>query len=220
MNPREDPIAATAAYVRTELGAEGSGHDWGHVARVWATARELAAAEAPVDLRVVELAALLHDVGDPKLHGGDTTVGPRKVGAWLDRLGLAPPTRAAITRILETMSFSKSFDGGAVVKTKELMIVQDADRLDALGAIGIARAFAYGGSKGRLIWDPDQPPRSYASAREYHAAGGSTINHFHEKLLLLKDRMNTAAARRMAEARHAFMERFLEQFHAEWDGRR
>lgn len=210
-------IKETAAYARRTLGREATGHDWLHVERVWRTARRLGRGSG-ADMFVVELAALLHDIADWKFHGGDASAGPKKAAAWLRRLGVDAGTVRHVAAIIAESSFK-----GAKVRnriaTLEGRIMQDADRLDALGAIGIARAFAYGGAKGRDIYDPSVKPVLHASAKAYSSSAGPTINHFHEKLLLLKDRMNTPAGRRAAEARHRFMQAFLRRFAAETAGR-
>jgi len=215
--PPADLIERTAACVRERLGGDSSGHDWWHVWRVWQTARSIAAEER-ADLAVVELAALLHDIADWKFAGGDDTAGPRAAREWLERCGVGEPTISHIERIVADLSFK-----GAGVETPmhslEGRVVQDADRLDAIGAIGIARAFAYGGHKGRAMFDPAIGPESHDSFAAYKLNSGPTINHFYEKLLLLRERMNTATARRMAQERHAFMEEFLTRFYREWEGR-
>ena len=205
-----ETLERTCAHVRDLMQGEGSGHDWWHVYRVWRAATHIGAREG-ADLYVVELAALLPAIADWKFPGGDVTAGPRAARAWLTTLGVAEETIAHVCEIIGGMSF-KGAGVLDVMRTREGMVVQDADRLDAIGAIGVARTFAYGGHKNRAIWDPDQPPRAHASAAEYLAGTGSTIDHFYEKLLLLKNRMNTETARRMAAARHAFMETFLAQF--------
>jgi uncharacterized protein len=219
--PKEDEdqrrvLDATEAHVRAALTGEGSGHDWWHIARVRAMARRLAAEEG-ADSFICELAALLHDLADDKV-AGDEETGLRGVRDWLAAQHVDEATATHVMEIVATMSFG----GGnrPPMATLEGRVVQDADRLDAIGAIGIARAFTFGGSRGRALYDPDQPPRAYASKAEYRASDSSTINHFHEKLLLLKDRMNTATGRRLAAARHAYMEAFLVEFAAEWDGDR
>ena len=195
---------------------DGSGHDWFHTQRVMDMARRLAAEEG-ADERIVTLAALLHDVDDYKLTGGamgDTARAERLMG----RYGYAPETRERVRGIIREVSF-KGRDSVAPA-TPEGRVVQDADRLDAIGAIGVARAFAFGGARGRAMYDPEEAPAMGLSAAEYAARKGSTVNHFHEKLLLLRDMMNTAAARRVAAARHRFMETFLEEFHSKWRGER
>ncbi len=217
MADRGEVVRRTAEWVRGRLEGEGTGHDWWHVDRVRKTALRLAAEEG-ADGFVVELAALLHDVADHKFHGGDDTVGPRVAREWLRSLGVDGDTTDHVCEIVGGVSYR----GAGVptpMRTAEGKVVQDADRLDAVGAVGIARAFAFGGSRGRPLHDPNEPPVAHASFEAYKASGGSTVNHFHEKLLLLRERMNTAAARRVAEGRHRFMEEYLERFHAEWDGR-
>ena len=207
----------TAAYVRQTLSGEGSGHDWWHIYRVWQTARHIGKQEG-VDLLVVELAALLHDIADWKFHDGDETVGPRRAREWLAGQGMPEPIIAHVCEIIATLSF-KGAHVPTPMRTREGQVVQDADRLDALGAVGIARVFAYGGHKSRAIYDPEAPPQLHASADAYKRNTGSSVNHFYEKLLLLQDRMNTPTARRLAAGRHQFMEAFLARFFAEWEGR-
>jgi uncharacterized protein len=209
-------IDRTAAHIQTVLSGDGTGHDWWHVYHVWKTAQRIGQAEK-ADLLVVELAALLHDIADWKLHDGDSMPGPKMARDWLDSLGLAPGTCEHICQIIAETSFK-----GARVEQPTLSlegkVVQDADRLDAMGAIGIARAFAYGGAKGQAIYDPAAKPTEHRTAEAY-LKGSNTINHFYEKLLLLKDRMNTATGRVMAEGRHRFMEEYLRRFYEEWEGR-
>lgn len=210
-----DIITQTADHVRGLMQGESSGHDWWHIYRVWQTSLYIANHEA-VDSRVVQLAALLHDIGDWKFHEGDESVGPRLAREWLESLAVDEATITHVCLIIANLSFK-----GAAVKPAPLslegQVVQDADRLDAIGAIGIGRAFAYGGAKGREMHDPDAAPVLHASFEQYKSSKGTTINHFHEKLLLLKDRLNTTTARQLAERRHAFMVDFLAQFNAEWD---
>jgi uncharacterized protein len=213
---RAEVIAQTAAHVRQLLARDTSGHDWWHIERVRAMAMRIAEGEG-ADPFVVELAALLHDVADWKFHGGDHELGPRRAGEWLASLGV---DRATIDHVCEIVAHV-SFKGSGVrtpMRTLEGQAVQDADRLDALGAIGIARAFAYGGHAGRAIHDPNVPPEVHHSFAAYQRSTGPTVNHFYEKLLLLKDRMNTATGRQLAAARHAVMEQFLARFFAEWNG--
>ena len=208
-----DLISQTADYVCQTLAADSS-HDWFHVERVWRNACAIAREEGG-DLAVVELAALLHDIGDWKFHSGDDTVGPRLAREWMAGLDVSPASIDHVCDIIARLSFK---DAGVKTQmpTLEGSIVQDADRLDAIGAIGIARAFAYGGHAGRAIYDPDVPPEEHHSFAAYKQNKGPTINHFYEKLLLLKDRMNTAAGRRLAAERHEFMEQFLTRFFVEW----
>ena len=213
---RADALARTEAYVRERMTGEGTGHDWWHVDRVRRTALRLAREER-ADLYVVELAALLHDVADHKFHGGDETAGPRAAREWLGGLGVADEVVEHVAAIIAELSF-KGAGVPTPMSTPEGAVVQDADRLDAIGAIGVARAFAYGGSRARALYDPDAPPEAHDSFDAYKRSNGSTVNHFHEKLLLLRDRMNTPAARRVAEGRHRFLETYLARFHAEWEG--
>jgi uncharacterized protein len=209
-------IERIAEKVRKDLENEGSGHDWWHVYRVWKMAKRIVKEES-ADTFVVELAALLHDVGDWKFHHGDDTVGPRMARRILSKQGVSGEIIDHVCEIISAMPFK----GGRVkakMRTNEGKVVQDADRLDAIGAIGIARAFAYGGSKNRPIHNPNQKPILHRTKAEYLKSGGPTINHFYEKLLLLKDRMNTKTARKIAEKRHRFMEAYLDRFFMEWEG--
>ncbi len=210
-------ISKIADGVKTKLEGEGSGHDWWHVYRVWNMARRLGEQEK-ADLFIVELGALLHDIADWKFYGGDDTVGPRVAGEMLAKYGARQEIIEYVVQIIKEVSFK-----GAGVKTEpstlEGKVVQDADRLDAIGAIGIARAFAYGGHKNQAMHDPRMKPVLHASKEEYFKSRGSTVNHFYEKLLLLKDLMNTDTARKMAEDRHKFMEEFLDRFFQEWEGK-
>ncbi len=197
------------------MQGESSGHDWWHIYRVWQSSLYIGAREN-VDSDVVQLAALLHDIGDWKFHAGDESVGPRLAREWLQSLDVAENIITHVCTIIANLSF-KGADVKAAPLSLEGQVVQDADRLDAIGAIGIARAFAYGGSKGREMHDPEAQPVMHATFEQYKAARGTTINHFHEKLVLLKDRLNTPTARTLAEQRHAFMIEFLDQFNAEWN---
>lgn len=211
-----DLIAKTAAYVREALNGAEAGHDWWHIQRVWNNARAIGAGEQ-VDMLVVELAALLHDIADSKFHGGDEEAGPRKAEKFLASAGAAPELILHVVQIIRNMSFKASL-GTVVFHSPELGVVQDADRLDAIGAIGIARAFTYGGFKNRELYDPGLPPNLQMTREEYKSSTAPTINHFYEKLLLLKDKMNTETGKRIAEGRHRVMEQYLEQFYAEWEG--
>lgn len=216
---QQEIITATAQYVKELLQGEGSGHDWWHIYRVWQNARHIAERETGADLYIVELAALVHDVGDHKFHNGDATVGPRMVREWLEKLHVEEQITEHICSIVEDLSF-KGAGTSSAMPTLEGQIVQDADRLDAIGAIGIARTFAYGGHKNREMYNPEIPPVLHDSFEQYKASTAPTLNHFYEKLLLLKDRMHTPAARAIASERHRYMEAFLEQFYAEWEGNR
>ena len=192
-------VDRVADHVRARFAAEGSGHDWHHIHRVWMLARQIGEAEG-AEPQVTALGALLHDIADWKFHGGDDTIGPREAERLLVREGAPHDLVAAVVEIVATISFK-----GAGVKNEmrslEGKCVQDADRLDALGAIGIARCFAYGGHAGRLLHDPGVAPVIHATAAAYKSATGTSLNHFYEKLFLLKVRMNTAAGYGLAEAR-------------------
>ena len=211
-----DILTATAAHVREKLGGDSSGHDWWHIDRVRRNALTIAREEG-ADLLVTELAALLHDIADWKFHGGDDSVGPRAAREWLIRCEADPALIEHVCEIVATISF-KGAGVATEMKTLEGRCVQDGDRLDAIGAVGIARAFAFGGHFGRAMYDPEVPPELHQSFAAYKRKGGPTINHFYEKLLLLKDRMQTGTGRRLAQERHQFMETFLAQFFAEWSG--
>ena len=214
---KEGIITRTAEHVRWLLDGESSGHDWWHVHRVWNNALVIGRAEN-ADLFVVQLAALLHDIGDWKFHNGDESVGPRMAREWLERQAVDEATISHVCEIIDGLSF-KGAGTTSHMSTLEGMVTQDADRLDAIGAIGIARAFAYGGFKQREIHNPSVAPERHASFEEYKKSTGPTINHFYEKLFLLKDLMNTKTARRMAEERHQFMEKYVKRFLDEWNGR-
>lgn len=209
-------IRRTEVLAREKLGNEGTGHDWWHAERVRATAAEIARHES-ADIFVVDLAALLHDIEDFKFTGSDES-GPRFATQWLASLGVGDLVVAHVGEIIARVSFK-----GAHVEQLPLSLegkcLQDADRLDALGAIGISRVFAFGGHRGRPIHDPDVAPQLHTSKESYKNSVGTSINHFHEKLLLLKDRMNTAHGRLLAGRRHDYMVGFLDEFHAEWAGR-
>lgn len=211
----EQIIERTADYMKERLSNESSGHDWWHTYRVWKMGRKIATSEG-ANLYVVELACLLHDIADYKLHEGDEEIGPRLAGEWLQSLSVEHSIVNNITGIISTSSF-KGANAENKISTLEGECVQDADRLDAIGAIGIARCFTFGGNKGNTMYDPSIPVKMDMSEEEYKRADHTQINHFYEKLMLLKDRMNTLTAKRMAEEKHQFMEKFLEQFHREWD---
>lgn len=213
MISQEELLEQTAQFIRQLLEGEGSGHDWWHIHRVRNNALHIAKAYE-VDAFVVEMAALLHDIADHKFHGGDENIGPRKAREWMSQQGMEELIQNHIILIMEEVSFSK----GIIPSSLEGKIVQDADRLDAIGAIGIARAFAYGGFKNREMYHPDIPPQKYASLEDYKKNTNPTINHFYEKLLLLKDLMNTDEGKKIAQQRHQFMENYLEQFYDEWKG--
>lgn len=213
-----DLIAKTRDFVKAQLSEAEGGHDWFHIQRVYSTAMTLAK-EEKADQMIVALAALLHDIADSKFHDGDETIGPKKARAFLIDQHVSEQVIAQVVAIIENMSFKNSL-GKSHYDSLEMRVVQDADRLDAIGAIGIARCFNYGGFKNRSLYDPKIAPNLNMSKEEYKQAKSPTLNHFYEKLLLLKDKMNTKTGRQMAAGRHAFMESFLEQFYQEWDGTR
>jgi uncharacterized protein len=208
-------IEKTGQFVEAEFRTEGSGHDWFHIDRVRKMALRIGESE-DCDLFVVEMAALLHDLDDWKLITADGTLKSKK---WLDFIELDSEVASHILEIIDEVSF-KGAGTETPVKSIEAAIVQDADRLDAIGAIGIARTFAYGGHKSRLIYDPSIIPVMHNDFQEYKSSSAPTINHFYEKLLLLKDRMNTQTAKTIAEKRHQFMSDYLEQFYEEWEATR
>jgi len=210
-------INQTAEYIKLRLSGEGSGHDWWHVYRVWKNAVHIAESEQ-ADLFIVELAALLHDIADWKFNDGNDDIGPQMAKEWLERLNVEETVVVHVCSIIHDISF-KGAGVATNMKTIEGMIVQDADRLDAMGAIGISRAFAYGGSKGREMYNPELKPENHNSFEQYKNSKGNSINHFYEKLLLLKELMNTKTARKIAEKRHVFMEEYLSEFFLEWEGK-
>ena len=210
------PIQDTITYVKQELRNAEGGHDWWHIERVWKTAKHIAKTEQ-VDLLVVELSALLHDIADSKFHDGDESIGPQKARAFLHTLEIEEIVISHVIHIIENISF-KGGKEAQTFQSTELDVVQDADRLDALGAIGIARTFNYGGFKNREIYNPTIPSNLNMTKEEYKKSTAPSINHFYEKLLLLQDRMNTATGKAMAAKRHQFMESYLEQFYSEWEG--
>lgn len=210
-------IDNTILFVKEQLENAEGGHDWFHIERVYKNAKLIAENEQNCNLEVIKLGALLHDIADSKFHNGDETVGPKVARAFLEKENVAEEAINHVVQIIENISFK----GGNFEKkfsSKELEIVQDADRLDALGAIGIARTFNYGGFKNRTIYNPNIAPKFNMSKEEYKNSDAPTINHFYEKLLLLKDKMNTESGKKIAEERHLFMETFLSQFYAEWEG--
>jgi uncharacterized protein len=210
-------IEETIAFVKETLkGAEG-GHDWFHIQRVFKNTL-LIAKDEKVDVLVVSLGALLHDIADAKFNGGDETVGPRMAQEFLSALEVNTKVLDHVVKIIENISFKSSLDKKKRFASKELQVVQDADRLDAIGAIGIARAFNYGGFKNRELYNPEIAPNLQMTKEEYKKSKAPTINHFYEKLLLLKDKMNTESGKKLAEERHQFMLGYLEQFYKEWNG--
>jgi uncharacterized protein len=209
-------IQNTADFVKTKLNNTDSGHDWSHMQRVLTNTRKLLKTEEG-DPLVCELAALLHDIADPKFNNGDESLAPLMVKDFLKKQGLDDELIEKVNFIVKYISFKGGLNEH-IQKTKELEIVQDADRLDAIGAIGIARAFNYGGFKNRKIYDPKVSIQSYKNSKAYYSSESPTIQHFYEKLLLLKDLMNTKTGKLLAESRHKYMEKFLEQFMDEWNG--
>lgn len=211
-------IERTIAYVKETLHGAEAGHDWFHIERVYKLAMHINKKEkAQAD--IVALAALLHDIADPKFNDGDESIGPRKAESFLHSIGVEDFIVEQVKLIIEHMSFKNSFEGSSFT-SKELQVVQDADRLDAMGAIGIARTFTYGGFKNRAMYDPNIKPELNHTKESYKNSTSPTINHFYEKLLLLKNSMNTATGKELALERHQFMEVYLEQFFAEWNGER
>jgi uncharacterized protein len=210
-------IAETVKFVKHTVEGAESGHDWWHIQRVWNNALQIIKTETAEQL-IVELAALLHDIADSKFHNGDEEIGPKIAGDFLYSQQLPQDLILNVQQIIRNMSFKASFEKKQF-HSKELEIVQDADRLDAIGAIGIARAFTYGGFKNRELYNPGIPPALNMNKEEYKNSTAPTINHFYEKLLLLKDKMNTETGKRIAAERHVFMEQYLAQFYKEWDGK-
>jgi len=209
-------IDKTIDFVKLSLADAEGGHDWWHIYRVWKTARHIAQNESG-DMFVVELGALLHDIADSKFHGGDEEIGPVRARKFLESLQLEEDVILHVENIISNISFK----GGKLpqkFKSPELDVIQDADRLDALGAIGIARTFNYGGHKGRTIYNPEIKPNLDLSKEQYKNSDAPTLNHFYEKLLLLKNLMNTETGKQMAEDRHNFMLAYLDQFYKEWEG--
>jgi uncharacterized protein len=213
---KQEIINQTISFVKKSLQEAEGGHDWWHVYRVWKLARKIAQTEN-ADLFAVELGALLHDIADSKFHGGNEKIGPQKARAFLESLKVEEPIIKHIEDIISNISF-KGGKENQRFRSPELDIIQDADRLDALGAIGIARTFNYGGFKNREIYNPGIKPDLHMTKEQYKNSIAPSINHFYEKLLLLKDLMNTKTGRRLAQKRHEFMENYLEQFYLEWEG--
>ena len=218
MNNQQEIIENIIAFVKDQLKNAEAGHDWFHIERVYKNALLISKNEE-VDIFVVQLAALLHDIADSKFHNGDESIGPKVASDFLKEQNIPAEITEHVKKIIENISF-KGGNEKQYFSSPELNIVQDADRLDALGAIGIARTFNYGGYKGRSLYDPEIKPNLNMSKEAYKASAAPTINHFYEKLLLLKNRMNTETGRKIAAQRHQFMEQYLEQFYAEWYGRK
>lgn len=219
---KKEIIQRTEQHVRKMLQGEKTGHDWWHTKRVFSTAQSIAREEIAkgekIDQIVVQLAALLHDIADWKFHNGDDSVGPQKARQWLESAGVDEKIGSHVCKIIKDISF-KGAGVNDAMSTIEGAIVQDADRLDALGAIGIARCFATGVKVGNTLHEPEIPPVMHKTADEYKKLRSSSINHFYEKLFLLKDRMKTRTGKELAEKRHRYMEDFVERFLHEWDGK-
>ena len=211
-------IEATKSFVKNSLIDAEGGHDWFHTLRVYNNAL-LIARDEPVDELIVALGALLHDIADSKFHDGDESIGPKVAREFLFSHNVDSKVIEHIIKIIENVSF-KGGNMKQEFSSPELDVIQDADRLDALGAIGIARCFNYGGFKNRALYDPDIKPNLSMTKEEYKRSNAPTINHFYEKLLLLKDRMNTKTGKNLAESRHDYMKSFLEEFYAEWNGKK
>ena len=209
-------IHNTINFVKNELKDAEGGHDWFHIERVYKNALLISKNEE-VDKTIVALGALLHDIADYKFHGGDETIAPKMARQFLESQFLSEEKIEHVVKIIENISF-RGGNTAQEFNSMELEVIQDADRLDAIGAIGIARTFNYGGFKNRKMYDPEIKPNLNMTPEEYKNSNDPTINHFYEKLLLLKDNMNTKTGRKIAEERHQFMKKFLEQFYAEWNG--
>ena len=218
MNSSQEIIKKTITFVKDTLADAEGGHDWFHIERVYKNALLISKNEN-VDVFIVQLGALLHDIADSKFNNGDDTVGPKIAGEFLFNLNVDSTIIEHVINIIEHVSFNKSLEKGQKFKSLELDVVQDADRLDAIGAIGIARCFNYGGFKNRPLYNPEIKPNLNMSKAEYKTSNAPTINHFYEKLLLLKDKMNTKTGKQIAQKRHDYMLGFLNQFYAEWNGK-
>jgi uncharacterized protein len=215
---QEKIIANTITFVKKELKDAEGGHDWFHIERVFKNTI-LISREEKVDVFIVSLAALLHDIADPKFYNGDETIGPRVASEFLKKQKVSSSIIEHVVHIIKHISFKNSFDKESEKFTSiELKVVQDADRLDAIGAIGIARCFNYGGFKNRTLYNPAISPNLTMTKEQYKTSDAPTMNHFYEKLLLLNDQMNTASGKKIAAKRHDFMEMYLTQFYDEWNG--
>ncbi len=211
----QNVIQTTIAFVKEKLEGAEAGHDWFHIERVWKLSKKIADSET-CNLQVVELAALLHDIADPKFHDGDETLALKISNEFLQNQNVSAEIIEQVLFIIKNISFKNREEAPEILPI-ELQIVQDADRIDAIGAIGIARTFNYGGFKNNLMYHPDIHPALNMTKEEYKKSKGTTINHFYEKLLLLKDMMNTEMGKKIAEERHDFMVEFLDQFAREWN---
>jgi uncharacterized protein len=216
MRATSEQVDQTIAFVKEKLSNAEGGHDWFHTERVYKNALLIAKTE-PVDTLVVALGALLHDIADSKFNNGDETIGPKIAREFLFKLNVDSTIIEHVVNIIENISF-KGGNEKQSFHSPELDVIQDADRLDAIGAIGIARCFNYGGFKNRQLYNPDIKPHLNMTKEEYKSSTAPTINHFYEKLLLLKDKMNTKTGQKIALERHQYMENFLKQFYKEWQG--
>ena len=212
-------IEATKSFVKETLKNAEGGHDWFHTERVYNNALLISKTE-DVSVYVVQLGALLHDIADSKFHDGDETVGPKMAREFLFKHNVDSNIIEHVVNIIKHISFKNSLDGKSGFTSKELEVIQDADRLDAVGAIGIAHCFNYGGFRNRPLYDPSIKPILKITKEEYKNSSSPTINHFYEKLLILKDKMNTKTGKQIAENRHQFMELYLKQFYDEWNGQK
>jgi uncharacterized protein len=213
---QETVIQKTIDFAKEVLSDAEGGHDWWHIFRVWKLSKHIAQTEK-VNMFIVELGALLHDIADSKFYDGDEEIGPRKAREFLSSLNVQEDVIIHVENIISNISF-KGGKHTQKFESPELDVIQDADRLDAVGAIGIARTFNYGGHKGREIYNPEIKPNLNMTKEEYKNSNAPTLNHFYEKLLLLKDKMNTNTGKSMAEHRHKYMEQFLDEFYKEWNG--
>ena len=214
---KEQILQHTISFVKETLQHAEGGHDWFHIERVYNNAK-LIAKDETVDAFIVSLGALLHDIADSKFHDGDETVGPRVARSFLEKHKVPQDVILHVENIINHISYKSSLSGEQTFSSPELDVIQDADRLDAIGAIGIARCFNYGGFKNRALYDPKIAPNLHMSKAAYKSSSAPTINHFYEKLLLLKDKMNTQTGKRIAQERHLYMQDFLAQFYKEWNG--
>ena len=213
----QEIIDETKAYFKDNFSGESTGHDWFHIQRVWKLSKNIANKEGEMDMFVVEMGALLHDIADHKFHDGDENIGTLKATEYLSKYNISEKQKNKIINIVKEISF-KGMRVPTKMSSKEGKIVQDADRLDAIGAIGVARTFAYGGAKNREIYNPMVKPVCHTSFAAYKINTAPTINHFYEKLLGLKDKLNTETGKKEAIRRHEFMESFLKNFYQDWDG--
>jgi uncharacterized protein len=213
----EQIVSKTLEYVESKFKNEGTGHDWWHMYRVWKLAKHIAESESDIDPFIVEIGALLHDIADWKFNDGNFEAGPKAAREWLESLSVQEDIIIKIEDIVRNVSF-KGANVKQMMQLKEGQIVSDADKLDAIGAIGIARTFAYGGAHNRPMYDPGIKPEQHQTFEAYKNSNSPTINHFYEKLLLLKDKLYTKTAKQIAQHRHEVMEQYLDEFYEEWEG--